>query len=61
MREEEKSVGPSELESQIAPEEKEGNFPCSKCTCPDFLDGNVNNLLCNRGSCGHGADDHGLF
>ena len=38
-----------------------GSFPCSKCSCADFLEGNVNDLICNREGCGHGADDHGIY
>lgn len=37
------------------------NFPCTKCSCPDFIEGNpVSSVICNRKTCQHNAVDHGL-
>lgn len=39
------------------------SFPCTKCTdppCDDFVEGGVVSTSCNRGTCGHDMQAHGM-
>ena len=39
----------------------EGSFPCTLCSCSEFLEGNPISTRCNRRSCAHDASDHGMY
>ena len=46
-----------EIEDDAPSEDPDSEFPCTKCTCKEFVKGPISSVICR---CGHDTKAHGL-